>query len=606
MAAQQVALRAMKGLAVMISLVASVTSSPVSSTVINWANGSGDWNTASNWDTGSVPTTGDDVRLLTKPTAYDVNFGAPSVTNDLQYLTVGGSDNSQTVTLRQTGGALGSTSGEYLGGSWFGSTPSVDGPGWGVHIQTGGTNNPDSLRLGHRQFTHGRYELGAGSLSTSTVTVGGSGTGEFMQTGGTVQGSGVVLGENFGASGTYDLSAGLLESQLTVGKTGAGHFTQSGGTVRGGITLGQISGNGTYTLTGGRIESHAESIGHINGHATFVQTGGDNVVTTPSGTSTPASLTLCSGYSCTASYTLDGATSTVSAPREYISATQNSTATFTQNAGSNTITYDLKIAYRSSSIGTYNLNGGTLSANVIEVGGQGHGHFLQSGGSAISQHSLSINASSELRITGGSLAVGTSIGNRGQFVIDGGSVTAASTWNQETGTLSGNGTLTSDVFSKGTVAPGSSAGGLTIDGDYSNWNDALNSPFAGAFLDIELGGYDQGLSYDALFVTGQAHIAGALGVSLLSGFDPLAGMTFDILHADGGLIGTFSSLALPTLSGSKFWNITYTSNDVLLGVLDSATSVDEPSTLLILLLLIGLNGLLSKPKHRGLGQSACS
>lgn len=88
--------------------------------------------------------------------------------------------------------------------------------------------------------------------------------------------------------------------------------------------------------------------------------------------------------------------------------------------------------------------------------------------------------------------------------------------------LGGNGTVaTVTVNNGGTVAPGTSAGRLTIDGNY---NQA-----GGATLAIELGGTAAGTQHDQLAVTGQAAIAGTLNLTLIGGFQPAVGQTFQII-----------------------------------------------------------------------------
>ena len=66
---------------------------------------------------------------------------------------------------------------------------------------------------------------------------------------------------------------------------------------------------------------------------------------------------------------------------------------------------------------------------------------------------------------------------------------------------------------------------------------------------IELAGTTAGTQYDQLIVTGAVTLDGTLQVSLINGFNPALGNTFDVLDW-GTLSGTFSSLQLPSLSGA--------------------------------------------------------
>ena len=130
------------------------------------------------------------------------------------------------------------------------------------------------------------------------------------------------------------------------------------------------------------------------------------------------------------------------------------------------------------------------------------------------------------------------------------------------GTLQGNGDVGGYVSNGGLVAPGNSAGALTIFGSYTQASVGT--------LQIELGGTTTGTEYDQLRVGGPASLDGTLNVSLINGFNPQSGFSFDILDW-GSLVGTFSSITLPTLVGLT-WN---TSQLYTAGVL-SVTAASIP------------------------------
>lgn len=67
-------------------------------------------------------------------------------------------------------------------------------------------------------------------------------------------------------------------------------------------------------------------------------------------------------------------------------------------------------------------------------------------------------------------------------------------------------------------------------------------------LNMELGGMTPGAQYDQLLVSGALSLGGSLEVSLINGFSPIAGQSFNILDW-GSLVGTFSALNLPSLTG---------------------------------------------------------
>src|SRR5262249_38399637 len=70
---------------------------------------------------------------------------------------------------------------------------------------------------------------------------------------------------------------------------------------------------------------------------------------------------------------------------------------------------------------------------------------------------------------------------------------------------------------------------------------------ASSTLNIELGGIAPGSQFDRLQVAGQLSLGGTLSVSLINGFLPVRGNSFDILDW-GSLAGAFSALQLPALA----------------------------------------------------------
>lgn len=109
----------------------------------------------------------------------------------------------------------------------------------------------------------------------------------------------------------------------------------------------------------------------------------------------------------------------------------------------------------------------------------------------------------------------------------------------------GGGTLVGDVSSAGDVEPGvGGAGELVIEGDYVQITDEDGDD--DGRLVIELGGSAPGTGHDRLVVSGSATLGGVLSVSLLDGFVPAAGDTFEVLTATS-IVGDFEIAFLPTL-----------------------------------------------------------
>jgi hypothetical protein len=111
------------------------------------------------------------------------------------------------------------------------------------------------------------------------------------------------------------------------------------------------------------------------------------------------------------------------------------------------------------------------------------------------------------------------------------------------GWIKGVGSFNNVVFS-GTYDPGFSPTVATVG----------NIGFAATnVLNVELGGIARGRQYDAVVASGALSLGGSLQVSLINGFTPAAGNSFDIFDWDN-LSGTFSTLLLPALSSSLSWD----------------------------------------------------
>ena len=109
----------------------------------------------------------------------------------------------------------------------------------------------------------------------------------------------------------------------------------------------------------------------------------------------------------------------------------------------------------------------------------------------------------------------------------------------------GGGTGGGDIIFKGDIRPGNSPATVEFENKV-----ALGT---GATLHIEVGGTLPGLQYDQVQVTGSLSLDGTLAVSLINGFSPALGNTFDILDWMSRT-GTFDTLQLPTLVGGLAWN----------------------------------------------------
>ncbi len=107
----------------------------------------------------------------------------------------------------------------------------------------------------------------------------------------------------------------------------------------------------------------------------------------------------------------------------------------------------------------------------------------------------------------------------------------------------------------GNFAPGNSAGNLSITGDVS-----LASTSA---VNIEIGGATAGSEFDQLNISGQAALDGTLNISLINGFVPQTGQTYEIVFGST-VSGSFSTINQPQANGSDLFSISYLSDRVKL------------------------------------------
>lgn len=122
------------------------------------------------------------------------------------------------------------------------------------------------------------------------------------------------------------------------------------------------------------------------------------------------------------------------------------------------------------------------------------------------------------------------------------------------GTFTGGGTTEFE----GDLKPGNSPANVTFGGN------VVIGPTAGT--NIELGGAAKGTQYDALTIAGSVSLSGDLNVTLINNFHPVAGQSFNILTAAGGIDGSFDTNNLPALAGGLYFNLAYTLTAINLSV----------------------------------------
>lgn len=202
---------------------------------------------------------------------------------------------------------------------------------------------------------------------------------------------------------------------------------------------------------------------------------------------------------------------------------------------------------------------------------------LDGGGTALDSSPTTVDVGFDLRLNASptdDAKLGTGLISTEQInVLSGGSVGGDGTYAHRDGfgrkTEFPNPTSIT-VQDGGTVAPGNSAGTMTISGDVL-FQD-------GSILQIEIGGENLG-DYDVLDVAGILDIdsGSILELSLIDGYEPESNTTFDILQWNN-LADSETFTIQGSLPGGKYWDAT----DLLTN--GQLTAMPEPTTALLLTL----------------------
>ncbi|MBL9163075.1 MAG: autotransporter-associated beta strand repeat-containing protein [Planctomycetaceae bacterium] len=196
-------------------------------------------------------------------------------------------------------------------------------------------------------------------------------------------------------------------------------------------------------------------------------------------------------------------------------------------------------------IGTTAALGGSLDLTLTGAI-SGAGSLIKSGSGRLTLSAVS-NYSGTATVDAGALAVNGSI--VGNVVVNSG------------GSLAGTGAIggTVTLYSGGVLAPGNSADEITL---------GSLTMMDGSTMSLEIGGVAAGSQHDQIESAGVLALEGTLQVSLIGGFMPSAGQSFDLLNW-GATSGAFDMLSLPALGAGLAWN---TSQLYTTGVLSVTTA----------------------------------
>jgi hypothetical protein len=318
---------------------------------------------------------------------------------------------------------------------------------------------------------------------------------------------------NLGATIT-DASATLLGGTRLSGTATQVNVTSTSASIQQGIFFSSAAAPATISVASGTYNQNVDLNRPQPHHLAF-----SNNVTLN------GNLSINSG-----SFSAGGGTGNLTVNSLTLGSAAGGNAGHMQTGGSVTVNGTMTLGDAASSTGTYNLLGGTLTAGIIDTVNPGTAAF---------------------NFTGGTLAVGTFIGN-----------------------LTNNG---------GILAPGASPGTTMVQGDYTQG--------ATGTLSIELGGTGAGL-FDVLAVSGTATLAGTLDAVFWNGFNATAGDSFDIVSATN-LLGGFDTLNLATLGTGLIWNVAYLYDQDVAGtdyLRLSVQAVPEAETYAMMLAGLGLVG----------------
>lgn len=379
-------------------------------------------------------------------------------------------------------------------------------------LTTNGAAGSFTLQNGRNLTTTGAFEndgaLTVGASSTLTVTVTAINPGSLA-----------VL-----ASGTVDLAIGGASSGTI---NDAGTLTIGIGASL--LVNGTLTDTGTITVPAGATLELAGSgggSGNLSVAGTLLLDAG-------------ASLTLGGSYSQSGNLTVaDTATLTLN----------GAFANFTSSTLTGG-TYDI--------LGTFQFTGAnvvTNAANLIldgpdaqildEATNNALANFATNaaGGSFTIQNGANLTTASAFSNVGNlTIGAGSTLNVGGNYVQTAGTTTLASGTlsasglvDLQGGILSGSGTINASLRNAARIDVGGigTAGLLSINGDYTQT--------AAGILNIEIGGHNPGVDYDQLMISGQATLDGTLNVSLINGFVPTSGDSFQILTAGTGVNGTFA------------------------------------------------------------------
>ncbi len=492
-----------------------------------------------------------------------------------------------------------------------------------LSVQNGTLNGVNAV-VAHSTGTTGHVAIGASTVfaMSGQLRIGSGGTGTVEVTaGGQVLSGSTVVGQLSG-QGTLDITgigATLNSGQVTVGDSGGGTMiVAAGGQVTGRDGAIGVAGDGTVVVDGDSSAWTMQISGSARGTLRVGQ--GDTTFVTSATPIRSGTLTIQNGAMVAAeeSYVGDlrnglGIVNVVGTDSTWISNTSGNAFIghsgngvlnvmdgghvqsgqvlvgrsgvlgetrgeanvdgpgSTWQASSLWVGYNFTTSpFSSISDGKLSItDGGVVTAAQINIGARNAAHgavFVSGADSRMSATNLLLgptdanifNNEASLEIgTGGVVDVTQVVRlENGQLLLQGGLLNASQVLING-GVMGGVGDVIADVENRSNISPGNSTGTISVDGSYEQ--------LATGTLAIELGGLSSG-QFDVLEVTQSAQLGGLLELSLIDGgqmFAPQPGDLFEILSADGGVSGKFSSVEGIAISDQLGLAVIYEPNAVV-------------------------------------------
>lgn len=435
----------------------------------------------------------------------------------------------------------------------------------------GTINNTGTIQLneaGHNTFLSIAAPVsltGNGTVTLNTTQAGGtaiinqSGNQTLTNVGNILQGSGIIGSDglslvnqgtvNANASSSLVLNPGGFTNQGVLEATGVGMLqvstsvSNAGGMIiaNGGTAAVQFA-NG-ITIQGGTLNGiNGGFVGSFSGNALNLD-GTANAVSIAAG----------------GTYTVGNNSTT-----NLFGTINNNGTLLLDSTGSNTTLNAASAGATLTGIGSVMMTSGPnmfLGTSLVNAGNI----ILDSATFNVSAYTQSAGRL-QVSATGSASSVNVGL-NGGTAQVDGTLATSQGVSVTGGGTLSGTGTILSNVSMAGVTEAGDipNPGVLTIG---INGVGSYTQSSAGAY-DVVIGGLRAGSQYSQLNVPAPASLSGTLNVSLINGFIPAGGNQFVILTASS-LNGQFVTTNLPPLPPNLSWMINYTSTQVVLSVMASS------------------------------------